>query len=107
MTNCIRCRNTINPGERVLKLYSGTLCWSCTSNPKPLGNVMKTIRQIVQAQVDRLGVTAYHIAHAAKVDGKFTVSINHVQEYLAGRKDMTSEKLDAVFKVLGLKVTKK
>lgn len=65
-----------------------------------------TIRKTIQAQVARLGLTAYAIAHAAKVDGEFTVSVNHVQEYLAGRKDMTSGKLDAILKVLGLKITK-
>ena len=66
-----------------------------------------TIRETIQAQASKLGLTAYAIAHAAKVDGQFVVSINHVQEYLAGRKDMTSAKLDAVFLVLGLEVKAK
>lgn len=68
---------------------------------------MPTIRQTIQAQAAKLGMTAYAIAHAAKVDGKFVVSVNHVQEYLAGKKDMTSQKVDAVLRVLGLVVKQK
>lgn len=63
-----------------------------------------TIRATIQAQAKKLGMTAYAIARAAKVNDQFVVSVYHVQEYLAGRKDMTSAKLDAVMKVLGLQI---
>lgn len=68
---------------------------------------MPTIREAVQAQADKLGLSAYAIAHESKQGDEFLVSVNHVQEYLSGRKDMTSTKLDAIFGVLGLEVLPK
>lgn len=67
---------------------------------------MPTIRKSIQAQATRLGLTAYAISQQCGVDkkGKRIVSIVHVQAYLNGDKDMTSERLDAIMKVLKLKI---
>lgn len=61
-----------------------------------------SIREMVQARANELGLTAYALAHASKVGGQFVVSVNHVAEYLAGRKDMTTAKLEALLPHLGL-----
>lgn len=67
---------------------------------------MPTIRESIQAQANRLGLTAYAISQQCGEGkkGKRIVSIVHVQAYLNGEKDMTSERLDAIMKVLGLEV---
>lgn len=57
---------------------------------------------MVQARANELGLTAYALAHGSKVGGQFVVSVNHVAEYLAGRKDMTTAKLEALLPHLGL-----
>lgn len=72
---------------------------------KPVIKQPKSIRQAVIERATELEMTAYAIAHAAKVGEDFIVSVDHVQHYLAGRKDMTSEKVDAVLRVLGLHVS--
>jgi CRISPR/Cas system CMR-associated protein Cmr5 small subunit len=67
----------------------------------------RPIREVVIERAEEREMTAYAIAHEAKRTGgsdDFPVSINHVSEYLAGRKDMTGQKLDAVLRVLGLRV---
>lgn len=68
-----------------------------------------TIRKSIQAQASRLGLTAYAISQQCGVDkkGKRIVSIVHVQAYLNGEKDMTTERVDAILKVLGLEVRTK
>lgn len=66
-----------------------------------------TIRKTIQAQADKLGLTAYAIARDCGKDrkGKWIVSPRHIQNYFSGEKDMTSARIDAIFKVLGLRVT--
>lgn len=59
---------------------------------------------MVQARANELGLTAYALAHGSKVGGRFVVSVNHVSEFLAGRKDMTTAKLEALLPLLGLAV---
>lgn len=65
-----------------------------------------TIHEAITQAVSKQKLTAYFIATEAKRlnGGDFPVSINHVNEYLAGRKDMTGKKLDWVLRVLGLQV---
>lgn len=67
-----------------------------------------SIRQAVIKAVERQGHTAYSLTHAIKEanDGEFAVSHNHINEYLAGRKDMTSEKVDWLLRVLGLVIAR-
>ena len=64
-----------------------------------------TIRQAIVAQAKRLGLTAYAIAKQSKRGGKWAVSPDHVLSYMNGEKDMTSKRLDAVMKVLGITLT--
>lgn len=64
----------------------------------------KTIAQIVRARADELELSAYAIARMAMVHNEFTVSVYHLNEYLAGRKDMTTGKLDHVLRALGLEL---
>lgn len=65
----------------------------------------RPIREVVIERAEEREMTAYAIAKATvDPDGEQVVSINHVSEYLAGRKDMTGQKLDAVLRVLGLRV---
>ena len=59
--------------------------------PKP-----QTIRAAVVAAKDRLGLTAYAIAR--QTNG--AVSDDMLRLYLTGKSDLTSEKLDAVLRVL-------
>lgn len=73
---------------------------------------MPTIRESIQAQASRLGLTAYAISKQAgtRKEGRKevpVVSIVHVQAYLNGEKDMTSERLDAIMRVLELEVKRK
>lgn len=65
-----------------------------------------TIHQAITQAVSEQKLTAYFIATEAKRlnGGHYPVSINHVNEYLAGRKDMTGKKLDWVLRVLGLEI---
>lgn len=65
-----------------------------------------TLHQAITEAVKQRKLTAYFIATEAKRlnGGNFPVSINHVSEYLAGRKDMTGKKLDWVLRVLGLEI---
>jgi hypothetical protein len=58
------------------------------------------IREAVIARADELNLTAEAIA--ARTDG--AVSRNHVREFLARRKQMTSGKLGAVMTALGMTV---
>jgi len=53
-----------------------------------------TLHQAITEAVSKQKLTAYFIATEAKRlnGGHFPVSINHVSEYLAGRKDMTGKK---------------
>ena len=66
-----------------------------------------TIRAAVQAAAEKNELTAYAIAKAVNAlprrKGK-PLAIWTVQRYLNGEADMTSEKLDAVFQVLGLSI---
>lgn len=62
------------------------------------------IREVVIERARELGMTGYAIAVAAKIDDKWTVSADHVKDYLERRKHMTDGKLDAVLRVLGLRV---
>jgi len=66
------------------------------------------IRQAIIKAVERQGHTCYSLAHAIKDlnNGEFAVSLNHINEYLEGRKDMTSEKVDWLLRVLGLVIAR-
>lgn len=65
----------------------------------------RPIREVVIERAEEREMTAYAIAKATvDADGELVVSLNHVNEYLAGRKDMTGKKLDAVLRVLGLQI---
>lgn len=59
-----------------------------------------TIREAVRAAAESRGLTAYAVAKAT--DG--AVSDDMLKRYFADRSDLTSAKLDAVFRVLGLSV---
>lgn len=63
-----------------------------------------TVREIIIQKAKALALDGYDIAHACKKlnNGQFIVSVDHVNKYLRGEKDMTSEKLDAVLEVLEL-----
>lgn len=63
--------------------------------PKP-----DTIRAAVVAAAARLDLNPYALAKAT--DG--AVSDDQIRRYLAGTTDLTSARLDAVFRVLGLRV---
>lgn len=63
------------------------------------------IRAVVIARAEELSLTAHAIAVQAKDNDQWVVWPDHVKHYLEGRKDMTSAKLDAVLRVLGLRVT--
>jgi uncharacterized protein YktB (UPF0637 family) len=63
------------------------------------------LRARVIDRARELDLTAYAIAVAAKHGDEWVVSADHVKAYLDGAKDMTSAKLDAVLKVLGLRVS--
>ena len=64
---------------------------------------MATIRSIVIKRAARLDMTAYAIAR----DTKGAVSPDQVQRFMAGTGDITSARLDAVMKVLGLEIRPK
>jgi uncharacterized protein YktB (UPF0637 family) len=64
----------------------------------------RPIREVVIERAESLGLTGYAIAVAAKINGEWIVSADHVKDYLERRKHMTDGKLDAVLRVLGLRV---
>ena len=63
-----------------------------------------TVREIIAAKAEALGFDGYESAHACKKlhNGKWVIAVDHVNKYLRGEKDMTTEKLDAVLEVLEL-----
>lgn len=62
----------------------------------------ETIRAAVVARMESLGLTSYAVAR----DSGGVVSQDQVRRYVLGDSDLTSEKLDAVFRVLGIKLRK-
>lgn len=62
------------------------------------GRKTKTIREAVRAAAERHGLTAYAVAKAT--DG--AVSDDMLKRFFEGRSDLTSGKVDAVLRVLGL-----
>lgn len=82
--------------------------YGCT-NCEGENQTMPTIRESIQAQANRMGLTAYAISQQCGVDkkGKRIVSVVHVQAYLNGDKDMTSERIDAILNVLDLEVKRR
>ena len=64
-----------------------------------------TIRQTIVAQTKRMRASAYAVSMQTRdAEGKLKVSPDHVKLYFDGKKDMTSERLDAIFEALGIKV---
>ena len=59
-----------------------------------------TLRTSIIARAKSLGLTAYAIAR----DTGGVVSPDHMRAYMVGDKDMTGERLDAVMRVLGMRV---
>lgn len=60
----------------------------------------RSIRDIVVARAENLGLSAYAIAKASNG----AVSEDAVKRYMMGRGDITTGKLDAVFRALSLVV---
>lgn len=63
-----------------------------------------TVREIIKQKAAALQLDGYEIAHACKQqnNGEWVVSVSHMVQYLLGKKDMTTQKLDAVLEVLEL-----
>jgi len=73
---------------------------------------MPSIREMIREEAEKQNLTAYAISKLSgtRKEGRKevpVVSIVHVQAYLNGEKDMTSERLDAIMKVLKLEVKRK
>ena len=65
-----------------------------------------TLRESILRKADEIGLSAFDLARLVRKDhGEWVVSTDHMERYLSGEKDMTSDKLDKVMRTLGLTVT--
>ena len=63
-----------------------------------------SLRMIIAMRAKQLGLSGYDIARAIKTINNDTwlISCDHMEQFLQGRKDMTSAKVDAVLAYLKL-----
>lgn len=65
-----------------------------------------TIREHINRRAYEIGLSGFDIARLVRKDnGEWVVSTAHMEAFLSGHKDMTSDKLDKVMRSLGLTVT--
>ena len=84
-------------------LIAGRWDWSADCYQPP--DQGDSIREIVRGRVESLDMSAYAVAEATRrADGTLAVSHDQMRRYLTGEADMTGGRLDAVLRVLGLRV---
>lgn len=61
-------------------------------------------REIILAELERIGRSRYWLAHAVSADPKSSVNERAVYRYLAGKGDTTGAAIASAFAVLGIRV---